>query len=134
MGPRATGRTGRRCARPSLCTALLIGVLGWLLPGTIVGVPAEAWADQELAVTIKDHRFDPPEVRAKAGEKILLKVTNEDDAPEEFESSALNREQLIRPKHTVTIHLPALQPGQYDFYGEFNPKTAMGQLIIEELK
>jgi plastocyanin len=130
MGPRATGRTRRRCARRSLFTALLIGGCVWL-PGAIVGAPAEAWADQELAVTIKDHRFDPPEVRAKAGEKIVLKVTNEDDAPEEFESSSLNREQLIRPKHAVTIHLPALQPGRYDFYGEFNPKTATGQLIIE---
>lgn len=150
MGPCATDRAGRRCARPTLFAALVTGVLWGLLgglpgamlfwlpagiiiwaPGVIVGFPAEAWADQELTVTIKDHRFDPPEVRARAGEKILLKVTNADDAPEEFESSALNREQLIRPHHTVTIHLPALKPGSYDFYGEFHPETATGRLLIE---
>jgi len=90
-----------------------------------------AWADQELALTIKHHQFEPSEVRARAGEKILLKVTNADSTPEEFESSALNREQLIRSGHTVTIHLPALKPGSYEFYGEFNPKTATGRLIVE---
>jgi plastocyanin len=121
----------RDMTRPMRVAVLVMGVFVWL-PGVIVGVPAVAWADQELAVTIKNHQFDPPEVRAKAGEKIVLKVTNSDAAPEEFESSSLNREQLIRPNHTVTIHLPALKPGQYEFYGEFNPKTARGRLVIEE--
>jgi plastocyanin len=108
--------------------------LAWLLAplmALICWLPAEARADQELAVTIKNHQFDPPEVRAKAGEKIVLKVTNADAAPEEFESSSLNREQVIRPNHTVTIHLPALKPGRYEFYGEFHPKTATGRLVIE---
>jgi len=90
-----------------------------------------ARADQELILTIRNHQFDPSEVRAKTGEKIVLTVTNADAAPEEFESSDLNREQLIRPGHTVTIRLPALKPGRYEFSGEFNPKTAIGHLIVE---
>jgi plastocyanin len=124
MEPRAWGQPYRVAA---LWIGLLVG-----LPGVMVGFLPEVWADQELAVTIKDHRFEPSEVRAKAGEKIVLKVTNADATPEEFESSSLNREQLIRPNHTVAIHLPALKPGQYEFYGEFNPKTATGRLVIEE--
>jgi plastocyanin len=127
----AITRTGRQGARPSHFAALAIGLLVGL-PGVMVGLPAGVWADQELAVTIKDHRFEPSEVRAKAGEKIVLNVTNSDSTPEEFESSSLNREQLIRPNHTVAIHLPALKPGRYEFYGEFNPKTATGRLVIEE--
>jgi plastocyanin len=118
---RETTRTGRCVGLLGLLAVILFGLSG----------AAPAWADQELAVTITNHRFEPSEVRAKAGEKIQLKVTNADDAPEEFESSTLNREQLIRPNHTVTIHLPALKPGRYEFYGEFHPKTATGRLIIE---
>jgi len=108
-------------------------VLFWL-PAAIVFWPpgaSPALADQELVLTIKDHRFQPPEVRAKAGEPIILNVTNADPTPEEFESGALNREQVIRPGHTVSIHLPALKPGSYEFYGEFNPKTATGRLTVE---
>ena len=105
----------------------------WLLASALWGMvgAGPARADQELTLTIRNHQFDPSEVRAKAGEKIVLTVTNADAAPEEFESSDLNREQLIRPGHTVTIRLPALKPGRYEFYGEFNPNTATGRLIVE---
>ncbi len=92
---------------------------------------APVWADQELALTIRNHQFEPSEVRATAGTPILLKVTNADTAPEEFESTALNREQLIRAGHTITIRLPALKPGTYEFFGEFNPQTATGRLIVK---
>jgi Cupredoxin-like domain len=129
-GTRTRGAGPRRPER-LLFTSLVIGLFVGLPGAMLFWLPAEARADQELTVIIKNHRFEPSELRARTGEKILLKVTNEDAAPEEFESSTLNREQLIRPKHTVTIHLPALKPGRYDFYGEFNPKTATGQLIIE---
>ncbi|MBI3621960.1 MAG: cupredoxin domain-containing protein [Nitrospirae bacterium] len=98
-----------------------------------VGMAAAApvWADQELALTIRGHRFEPTEVRAKAGSPIVLKVTNADATPEEFESTALNREKLVRGGGTITIRLPALKPGVYEFFGEFNPKTATGRLVIE---
>lgn len=92
---------------------------------------APVWADQELVLTIRNHRFEPPEIRAAAGDPILLKVTNADATPEEFESASLNREKLIRGGGTVTIRLPALKPGSYEFFGEFNPKTATGLLIVE---
>ena len=118
---RAANRTGIRL----WAVWLLVSALFWLWGARPVR------ADQELVLTIRNHEFDPREVRAKAGEKIVLTVLNADAAPEEFESSDLNREQLIRPGHTVTIRLPALKPGRYEFYGEFNPKTATGLLIVE---
>ncbi len=97
-----------------------------------VAVPvAAAWAEQELTVTIRNHQFEPAEIKAAAGTKILLSVTNADPTPEEFDSSDLNREKLIRPGQTVTIYLPALKPGSYAFSGEFHPKTAQGRLVVE---
>jgi len=90
-----------------------------------------AAAEQALAVTIRNHRFEPAELTATAGEKIVLTVTNADAAPEEFDSPDLNREKLIRPGQTVTITLPALKPGGYLFSGEFNPTTATGRLVVK---
>lgn len=108
---------------------LLVG--GMIAVSFWVSAAAPVWADQELALTIRNHQFEPSEVQAAAGTPILLKVINADAAPEEFESTALNREQLVRAGHTITIHLPALKPGTYDFFGEFNPKTATGRLIVK---
>ncbi len=88
-------------------------------------------ADDEIKVTLKDHRFSPAEIRVPAGARAKLSITNQDATVEEFESHTLNREKLIRPGQTVMIPLPALAPGRYDFFGEFNPETAKGQIIVE---
>jgi plastocyanin len=105
--------------------------LALLMFVTVAAGPVTGLAAQELTLTIRDHRFDPIEVRAPAGTALRLVVTNADQTPEEFESYDLNREKLIRPGQTVTIHLPALKPGTYEFFGEFHQETAQGRLIIE---
>jgi len=107
---------------------MALGVAVALLWGAVA---APVLADQELTLTIRDHRFEPSDLQAAAHTPILLNITNADAAPEEFESTKLNREKLIRGGHTVTIHLPALEPGIYEFFGEFNPKTAAGRLIVK---
>ncbi len=110
-------------------------IVGWgaaWLAVMFLASSAPVWAEQELALTIRNHQFEPAELTATAGSKIVLKVTNADTTPEEFESHELNREKLIRPGQTVTIHLsPELKPGTYIFFGEFNPKTAQGRLVIK---
>ena len=46
-----------------------------------------AWAaDPEFTLVIRDHRFEPAEIRVPAGQKIKLVVHNQDATPEEFES------------------------------------------------
>lgn len=88
-------------------------------------------ADGEVALTIKDHRFEPAEVRIPAGQKVKLIVHNQDPTPEEFESHELNREKVIAPGSKATIYVGPLQAGRYPFFGEFNEKTARGTLIAE---
>lgn len=90
-----------------------------------------AAADEERALTIKDHVFSPQEITVKAHTKIKLVVTNQDAAAEEFESPSLNREKLIRAGQSATILLPPLKPGRYEFFGEFHPETARGAVIAE---
>ena len=95
-------------------------------------VPALAFAaDNEVTIIIKDHRFNPAEVRVPAGQKVKLIVDNQDATPEEFESHELNREKIIAPKSKASIYIGPLKPGKYPFFGEFNQATAQGVVIAE---
>lgn len=102
---------------------LLLGLGLWLL-GT-------ADAEDGIRILIKDHRFSPSEVRVKANTKVKLLVSNEDETAEEFESFSLNRERVVRGGQSITIFLPPLKPGSYDFFGDFHPDTAQGKVIAE---
>lgn len=91
-----------------------------------------AWAaDAEYALVIRDHRFEPAEIRVPAGQKVKLVVHNQDNTPEEFESHVLNREKIIAPGAKVNIFIGPLAPGRYPFVGEFHEKTARGVVIAE---
>lgn len=90
-----------------------------------------AAADAEFTLTIKDHKFEPAELKVPAGQKIKLLVVNEDDSAEEFESHELNREKIVAPKGRITVIVGPLEPGRYPFFGEFHIDTAQGVLIAE---
>lgn len=97
---------------------------------TLVAANALA-ADQDLIVVIRNHKFEPAEVRVPAGQKIKLIVHNQDNTPEEFESHELNREKVIAPGAKANIFIGPLQPGRYPFFGEFHEQTARGTVIAE---
>lgn len=93
---------------------------------------AAAAADPaEIPLTIRNHRFEPAEVRVPAGQKVRLVVHNQDGTPEEFESHELNREKVIPGGAKASIFIGPLQPGKYPFFGEFNEATARGVVIAE---
>ncbi|RRJ22897.1 cupredoxin domain-containing protein [Rheinheimera mesophila] len=78
---------------------------------------------------IKDHLFQPSVLYVPAGEKVKLLVLNQDPSPEEFESFSLNREKVILGLGKATLFIGPLAPGQYQFFGEYNPDSAQGVLI-----
>jgi hypothetical protein len=84
-----------------------------------------------IEIEIRDHLFFPAEVVVPAGKKIKLVVINKDPTPEEFESYELNREKVIMGSSRAVIFIGPLRPGEYPFFGEFNPKTAQGKVIAE---
>lgn len=88
-------------------------------------------ADNEFTLTLRDHRFSPAELKIPAHQRIRLDIHNEDRTPEEFESHALNREKLVPAGGKASVYVGPLEPGRYDFYGEFNEATAKGQLVVE---
>lgn len=79
-----------------------------------------------IEITIANHLFIPDIIEIPAGQKVRLIITNKDNTPEEFESYELNREKIIVGNSKTVIFIGPLAPGDYPFFGEFNPKTAQG--------
>jgi len=107
-----------------------LGVLGGaaLIFGLVGAAPAQT---AEVPLTIEKNRFDPEEVRVKAGAPFVLIITNKDGAPEEFESRDLRIEKVIPAGKTLRLKMPALKAGTYSFVGEYHEKTAKGKIIAE---
>lgn len=82
-------------------------------------------------VTIKDHKFDPAELRIAADQAATLVVKNLDATPEEFESKSLRLEKVVPAKSEATLQLNPLKPGRYKFVGEFHEESAMGEIVAE---
>lgn len=97
----------------------------------VIATPLFAEELPSFQLTTKDGRFSPEKIEIPAGKKIKLVVRNEGSGPEEFESHDLNREKMVMPGKSVEIFIGPLKPGVYGFYGEFNPKTATGQIIAK---
>jgi plastocyanin len=87
--------------------------------------------DAEVRLVIREHKFDPNEVKVPAGKKIKLVIDNQDATAEEFESYELNREKVIPAKGQVAVFIGPLKPGRYPFFGDFHKDSAMGVLIVE---
>ena len=88
-------------------------------------------AEQEYVLTIKNHVFEPTEIKIPAGKKIKLKIVNKDDTPEEFHSDDLKREKVVLGNKTGYVLLGPLSPGRYKFMGEFHESTAQGVVVVE---
>lgn len=115
----------RRLAAPFVACALLA------LPAVLVPTSPASAADGDVTIVIKDHKFEPSEVTVPAGKRVTLVVENQDATSEEFESGPMKVEKIIGPKRTARISVGPLEPGSYNFFGEFNPKTAQGTLIAK---
>ena len=119
-----TGEISREGSVRVPVLALLMGVLA------LSGSPASIRA-QELTITIKNHRFEPTELRVPAGKRVTIYVVNEDPTPEEFESISMKVEKIIPGKSKGLVRIGPLTPGRYDFFGDFNQDTAKGVVIAE---
>lgn len=92
--------------------------------------PATARA-QEFTLVIKNHRFEPTELKVPAGKRVVINVSNEDPTPEEFESHPMKFEKIIPSNSKAVVRIGPLKPGRYPFFGEFHEATAQGAVIAE---
>ena len=102
----------------------------FLAAASVTAWPAGA-ADADATLVIRNHRFEPAELRVPPNQRVRLVVHNQDNTPEEFESHVLNREKVIPGGGKGVIFVGPLKPGRYEFFGEFNASTAKGVLIAE---
>ena len=85
----------------------------------------------EFIVQIKDHKFVPDKIEAKADQGFKLIIENLDNTIEEFESNDLKKEKLVGAGKKITLNIQPLKAGEYKFYGDFHQKTAQGKIIIK---
>ncbi len=117
-----------RMARQVL--ALLVGAA--FLGAAVAAGSAPAKADDtvQLAITMKDHLFDPAELHAPAGKTIAIHVKNLNTIVSEFESSELHFEKIVPVGSEGVVYVRPQQPGRYNFYDDFHHET-QGFLVVQ---
>jgi hypothetical protein len=92
---------------------------------------SSVWAKRaEYTLELKDHLFFPAVIKIPPNEKVKLIIYNRDETPEEFDSFDLNREKVIFPNKKAVIFIGPLPEGEYNFFGEFNPNSAKGTIVV----
>jgi plastocyanin len=98
----------------------------------ILLAPLSQAATPEFEIEIRNHLFQPDTLTIPAGTKVKLIIYNRDPTPEEFESYELNREKVIMGGRKAIVFIGPLPPGEYPFFGEFNPQTALGTILVKD--
>ena len=103
---------------------LIVTVAGLILVALIIwwfwlSTPKAAHAEKDAAVEIavKDGTYQPAVIEVKAGEPLNLNFLRHDATPcaEQIVFAQLGISADLPLGRVQTIHLPALQPGTYDF-------------------
>jgi hypothetical protein len=97
---------------------------------SLIAVTA-AYADVEIALSYKDKKFDPPEISAPANTPLVIKFRNLDKDAMELESDSLKIEKVVAAGKDAAIKVKAQKPGRYEFFDEYNEKTARGALVVK---
>lgn len=85
----------------------------------------------EYTLVVKNHVYQPSELKVPANTKFKIIIHNEDATPEEFESTDFNREKIVFPNSSITVYVGPLRAGTYGFFGDFHQDTAKGLLIAD---
>jgi hypothetical protein len=109
----------RRAARP-VRILFAITLLGTAV--LFVSEHSNAQQSASVAISVKDHRFQPSQISAPANRPISIKVKNLDPVPMEFASTSLRVEKVIAPGSEGVVNVRALAPGRYEFFDDF-PST-----------
>ena len=106
------------------CSAAFAGVL-------FSGISSPLAAQDDPEIRFENHQFKPQTLTVPAGRKLTIRVVIASDETIEFESFKLNREEILSPGETTTVHLPALSDGTYDFYDDFHQDVPEGSIVAK---
>jgi hypothetical protein len=112
---------------PSMRACLRLALLGiaFLFPGGYAHAQ-----NASIAISVKDHRFQPAQISGPANRPLSIRVKNLDAAAMEFESVSLRVEKVIAAGSEGVVNVRALAPGRYEFFDDFHQETR-GTLVVE---
>jgi cupredoxin-like protein len=96
--------------------------------GLATAAPAE---DVIVELRFENRSFTPQTLNVPANRPFKIKILNESKEVIEFESFKLNREKVVGVGETVTITIPGLKPGSYDFYDDFHQDVPQGTIVAK---
>ncbi|MGH7813017.1 MAG: cupredoxin domain-containing protein [Candidatus Binataceae bacterium] len=109
--------------------ATIVAAAAIIAAGTVPAICGAAASPHEIR--FQNHRFAPQTLSVPANQPLTIKVTNASAETIEFESFKLNREIAMTPGEAITVHLPALDPGNYDFYDDFHQDVPQGSIVAK---
>ncbi len=87
--------------------------------------------ETSFEIRFAEHHFAPQTLVVPAEQPVLLTVVNSSRERIEFESFKLNRERVVGPGESITLHLPPLHAGSYDFYDDFHQDVPEGVILAK---
>jgi Cupredoxin-like domain len=111
----------RRPLIKSILTTAAVSLIALCTPSFAASDPTE--------IRFENHQFSPQTLTVPAGQALSIKVINASNETIEFESFKLNREKAISPGESITVGLPALSSGSYDFYDDFHQDVREGSIV-----
>jgi Cupredoxin-like domain len=124
------GPSGERNSKGKAAMACV--AFGAIAVGAITVMGGHAAADTAAAtIKFENHHWAPLNVDVPANRALTIQVVNASNETIEFESFKLNRETAMTPGETITVHLPALSPGNYDFYDDFHQDVPEGAIVAK---
>ena len=113
-------------AKPLLRLALLTAALA-----PFAQTPAGAAEAVTLHTSIKDHRFQPSELKAPANTPITFSCSQPRSRPPGIREQDAARRKGRRGGREITMQTASAQPGRYHFFDDFHQDTTDGDLIVE---
>jgi hypothetical protein len=106
-------------------------LVGLISVAAMLGAVSAVAAQTPIPVTIKNHHFEPAEIKVPVNQPVILNVTNADPLAEEFDSTALKVEKVIAGGQSGLVRIHPLRPGRYAFMGEYHSATAQGVVVAQ---
>ena len=103
----------------------------FVMTTAVVAAAAAGGQDSVTEIRFDYHHFAPQTLTVPTGQPLMIKVVNSSKETIEFESFKLNREKAVEPGETITVRLPALSPGSYDFYDDFHQDVPQGSIVAK---
>jgi Cupredoxin-like domain len=115
--------------KPTLGKGLLVAIVS----ATALALVTASFADDDGIAQLRFQHgsFAPTQLSVPANRPFKVKVTNGSDSAIEFESFELHRERVVAPGETITVHMPSLAPGSYQFFDDFHHEVPKGLIVSQ---